>query len=401
MKRIHYGWVVCLGCALLLFCTSGLSVNAFTVYQPYIIACNGFTNAQASFLITMRNLFAFFSMFLTGVYYKRLSLRFGMTLAGLLTAGSFLLFGCAKTYPGYCFAAMLLGFGYGFGTMIPIAIILEHWFVQKRTLAISLCSAVTGLSTLGFPSVLTWSVETYGLSFTFLAEGVAVAIFACLAFLLVRDEPAQKKAEPYGAELPKEKSRTVFHSRSLQKKHWILLVPMLLLIGAMTNVGYSHLAVLADSEGFDSHIVALAITVSGVMMTVCKCIYGWVSEKLGTYRSNWIFGVILIAGTVLCCVTGGSTTVLFFAMCTYGGGLAMTTVGLTAWAGDLSAPEQYDETVRRFQLGYAAGGLMFSTLPGILADRFNGSYIPAYLFFAACTVYVVFAIQWTYCHTDT
>lgn len=296
MKRIHYGWVVCLGCALLLFCTSGLAVNAFTIYQPYIITQNGFTNAQASFLITVRSLFAFLPMFLTGAYYKRFSLRVGMTLAGLLTAGSFLLFGCARTYAMYCLAAMVLGFGYGFGTMIPIAIVLEHWFIQKRTFAISLCSAITGLSTLGFPSALTWSVETYGLQFTFLAEGLGIAVLALLAFLFVRDNPAQAGEQPYGAGHPEETFRSIRSSGTLRKQNWYLLVPMLLLIGAMTNVGYSHLAVLAASEGFESHITALAITVSGVMMTVSKCIYGWISEKLSTYRSNWIFGAILIAG---------------------------------------------------------------------------------------------------------
>ncbi len=59
MKRkhpIHYAWRVCLGCALLLFCTSGLCINAFTVYQPYILTRNGFTNAQSSLIITVRGL---------------------------------------------------------------------------------------------------------------------------------------------------------------------------------------------------------------------------------------------------------------------------------------------------------------------------------------------------------
>ena len=401
MKRIHYGWVVCLGCALLLFCTSGLSINAFTVYQPYIIQQNGFTNAQASFIITVRSLFAFLSMFLTGTYYKRLSLRFGMTLAGILTASSFILFVFAKTHAMYCLAAMVLGFGYGFGTMIPIAIVLEHWFIQKRTFAISLCSAITGLSTLGFPSILTWMIETYGLQFAFLAEGTVIAVLSFLTFIFVRDMPAEKGVQPYGAGVSEETHQHIRHSRTLQAKNWYILVPMLLLIGAMTNVGYSHLAVLISSEGFNSHLTALAITVSGVTMTVSKCTYGWVSERLGTYRSNWIFGTILMIGMILCCITNGNPVILFTAMCTYGAGLALTTVGLTAWAGDLSSPEQYDNTVRRFQLGYAAGGLIFSSLPGILADRFHGSYIPAYIFFTVCTLFVVCSIQWTYSHTIT
>ncbi len=44
----HYGWAVCAGCAMLLFCAGGLSVNAFTIYQPHILSRNGFTYAQSS-----------------------------------------------------------------------------------------------------------------------------------------------------------------------------------------------------------------------------------------------------------------------------------------------------------------------------------------------------------------
>ena len=87
---------------------------------------------------------------------------------------------------------------------------------------------------------------------------------------------------------------------------------------------------------------------------------------------------------------------LFLAMCLYGTGLATTTVGLSAWAGDLSAPEQYNGNIRRFQLGYSAGTQLFSSLPGLLADRFGGSYVPAYLFFTACTVFVLASVQWLY-----
>lgn len=395
MKRIHYGWLVCLGCALLLFCTSGLCVNAFTIYQPYILSQNHFTNAQTSSIITVRSLFAFGAMFLSGHYYRRLSLRTGMSLAGMLTALGFCLFGLARTYFLYCLAAAIIGLAYGLGTMIPIAIVLEHWFIQKRTLAVSLCSAITGISTLGFPSLLTWLIETYSLQTTFLAEGCFIAVLSGITWLLVRDHPREKNMTAYGAGSLAEAAKPLQRNRSMDRKAWILLIPMLLLIGAMTNVGYSHLAVLSTSQGFGSHITALAITVSGIMMTLGKCIFGWVSEKLGIYTANWIFGGILTAGMILCCITGSNPVLLFAAMCAYGTGLAMTTVGLTAWAGELSSPDQYDNTVRRFQMGYAAGSMLFSTLPGILADLFGGSYVPAYLFFTLCTLYVIFAIQWS------
>lgn len=394
MKKVHYGWMVCLGCALLLFCTSGLSINAFTVYQPYILAQNNFTNAQSSTIITFRSLFSFLSMFVTGIYYRKLSLRKGMAIAGLLTLSGFVLFAFARSHAVYCLGATAVGLGYGLGTMIPIAIVLDHWFLSKRTLAISICSAVTGVSTLGIPSALTHMIETYGLKRTFLAESCCIAVLVLAAVLLIRDHPSQMGLTPYGAE--SRSAKTLSAGRSLAKKHWLLIVPMLLLLGALTSVGYSHLSMLASAKGFDGHITALAITVSGIMLTVGKFIYGGVSDRLGIYRCNWIFGLILIGGLTLCCTMGSSVVLLFLAMCGYGTGLATTTVGLTAWAGDLSTPEQYDGNIRRFQLGYAAGTLVFSSLPGILADRFGGSYVPAYIFFTVCAVFVVLSVQWLY-----
>lgn len=399
MKKIHYGWVVCLGCALLLFCTSGLAVNAFTIYQPYILKQNNFSNAQSSAIITVRNLFSFIAMFLTGIYYKKLSLRVGMTVAGMLTAMGFVVFGVAKNYSMYCLGAVAVGLGYGLGTMVPIATLLGRWFISKRTFAISICSAITGLSTLGIPSLLTLMIESMGLRITFILEACFIAVLTVISFLLIRNVPAEKGVEPYhlGEEITPLKN--VRGGNGLKKRHWVLLVPMLLLLGAMTNVGYSHLSVLVSAAGYDAHMTALAITVSGVMLTFSKCGYGWISNYVSTYKSNWLFGAILTSGMLLCCFIGIGAPVMLGAMCMYGGGLALTTVGLTAWAGDLSRPEQYDKTVCYFQLGYAAGGLAFSTLPGILADCFDGSYVPAYVFFLACSVFVVGTIQWIYRHT--
>ncbi len=395
-KSLHYAWYVCIGCACLLFCTSGLSINAFTVYQPYILSVNGFTNTQTSSIITIRSLFAFFSMFLTGAYYKKLSLRKGMGIAGLFTALGFVLFGISESYLLYCIGAASVGIGYGFGTMVPIAIVLEHWFIEKRTLALSICSGITGLSTFGIPSLITGMVEGLGLKITFITEAAAIVLLTAICFLLVRDTPTDKKILPYGESESLKTANSVPGGSLLKKMHWFFLVSMLLLIGAMTNVGYSHLAILVTSEGFSSHLSALAITVSGISLTASKFIYGWVTEKTGTYKSNTLFGIILTIGIILCCFSGTNEVVMITAMCLYGSGLALTTVGLTAWVGDFCSGKEYDKTVRFFQIGYAAGSFVFSSLPGILADKFNGSYVPAYIFFVICTLYVIFTIQWVY-----
>ena len=81
MKHVHYGWVVCITCTLLLFITMGTVSNGFSVYLPYIMDERGLTHAQTSSLVTLRCLTAFLAMLTIGWYYKKVSLRLGVSIA--------------------------------------------------------------------------------------------------------------------------------------------------------------------------------------------------------------------------------------------------------------------------------------------------------------------------------
>ena len=397
MKKIHRAWLVCAGCALLYFCTSGLAVNAFMVYQPYILVQNGLSNTQSSSLITVRNLCSFLTMFLSGVYYDKLSLRSGMLLAGLMTAGGFLCFGLAGSYPAYCAAAALVGFSYGLGTTIPVAMVLGRWFHRKFKLALSICSSVTGLSTLGLPTLITWLIENRSLRFAFTAEAGLIAALVLLSFLLVRSSPASVGLEPYGwgTEAEAEEQRHP-QPHMLTRRRWIPVILMLLFLGAMTNVGYSHLTVRITTEGFDSYTAATAVTLSGIFLMLSKFLYGELTERYGCYRVNWLFGAVLLLGLGLCAMPLPGKGRMFLAVSAYSIGVAMTSLGLAAWAGDWSSHAEYEKTVRRFQIGYAAGSLLFGTMPGLLADRFGGSYRPAYLLMTVFAAAVMAVTQWLY-----
>ena len=382
----------------MLFYSGGLCINAFTIYQPYIRLQNGFTNAQSSLLITIRSLSAFVSMLLSGWYFKKFSLRTGTLLGGLSVVVGFALYGVAKTYFLYCVGAVLAGAGYALAGVIPMAMIMERWFHKSRMLAVGLCSAATGLAVVGVPQMLTWMIETFGLMTTFLSEAALMGVLTTVVWLLLRDRPADKGLKPYGAE--EEIARTKKqHGRKLEKRSWLLLVPMLLLLGAVNSVAYSHLTMLATAQGFSAQTVATAISVTGITLIGGKCAYGWIAEKWGTCASNWIFGTSLAVGLFFCCVAKGNNLLLFAGTGAYAMGVSLATIGTTAWAGDLASAEQYDRTVQLFQIISTAGALVFSTFPGVLADRFGGSYVPAFVCFTIFAAFVAFSIQWIYYRT--
>ncbi len=102
--RPHRAWAVCLGCSLALFTVMGLGVNVFTIYQPWIIQVHGFSNAQGSWITTVRSLFALLAMLSVDTLCRRLGLRYTMGVGMACFALSYALFGAAGTFPTQCVA---------------------------------------------------------------------------------------------------------------------------------------------------------------------------------------------------------------------------------------------------------------------------------------------------------
>lgn len=141
MNRPHRAWLVCLGGALTLLSTIGLGVNVFAVYQPEILALEHFTNAQGSFITTIRSLFILIALLTVNRVCTRLGLRRTMTLGVLLIALSCFCFGAARAFWQYCAAAVFTGLGYCYGGMVPLSLLIGRWFRARRNLALGLASA--------------------------------------------------------------------------------------------------------------------------------------------------------------------------------------------------------------------------------------------------------------------
>ena len=161
MKRLHRAWAICLGCTLMLFVCGGLSVNAFSVTQPYVLAYGGFTT-QTSMINTIRALSYLGCMFAAPLFFRTLGYRLGTAVAVAFSAVSFAVFAASKTLVGFYLGGVLAGIGYGFGSMIPATILINRWFHRKKGLAIGLCSASTGLAMIVFSPILTAICETRG-----------------------------------------------------------------------------------------------------------------------------------------------------------------------------------------------------------------------------------------------
>lgn len=386
MKKLHYGWVICVTCTLLLFVTMGTVSNGFSIYLPYIMQERGLTHAQTSSLVTLRCLVAFLAMLVIGLYYRKVSLRLGTGLAACCAGLAFWLYSVAQSYGLFCVGAAVSGVSYGLGSMIPVSILMNRWFYQHRALALSICASGSGIATIVLPPITTAMVEGLSMSVAFRIEGIAIFCLAAVIFLALRNDPAEKGLLPCGQteESPVQNTaaKTMGKSRAMGKDIWLFLGCASLFMGAVGNPGFSHLSVLYTSSGFDSSIVALLISGTGLMITVGKLLYGETTDHIGGCKSTLLFGGILLVGHLLCCLAflQSLPLALVNVLC-LGVGYPIATMGPSVWANDLADPAQYAVVIRRLQVIYAGGALVFASIPGVLADHF-GDYLPAYFLFS-------------------
>lgn len=395
--NIHYAWAILGMCALALFCTSGLSVNAFTVYQPFLMDRIGLSNAESSLIITMRGLVSFLSVLLIGPFYKHFSLRVGLALAISAEAAGFLAFGASNSLEMCCVGSVLVGCGYGLGTMVPVAMLIDRWFIHRRTTALGICAAATGLSTIGIPNLITWAILTFGLSRAFVAEAAFILGCSALCLAIVRDSPESMDAKPYGLNdaTPQAQDRKTARA-PYGKMSWSVTFPALILLGAASTVAFSHLGMLAVSLGIQGQQAATAISMTGVALLCGKVLFGWIGDKRSASASTLVFGMMLFAGLAILCISSENVALFVLGSMAYGAGASLSSVGLMAWAADFSSPGEHDRNAQRFQLCFGAGGFIFSPFPGIVADACGGSYVPSFALFALMALFTTTAMLMQY-----
>lgn len=393
MKKIHYGWIVCGACTVLTMCTMGLVNNCFSVYLPYILSENGFSSTIGSSLITARTLFSLVGMLLVSRYYRRLGLRFGLALACGLTACSFFLYAAAHSLLMFYAASALSGLCYGFGSMIPVSILINRWFVRRRAFALSMCATGTSYATLLFPPLIAGLINAYSVKIAFLAEAVWILCISLLVFVLVRATPDDMGLAPYGAgEDPEAEKRRVSASAPvLNRVQWGLLYLALTLLGAVTISSSNHLSILFTTEGYGSMLSALSVSVFGLFLTVGKFLYGLITDRVGGRNSISLFSLLTIVGLLVCALAPlQQDWVLFSGTAFLGLGLPIATAGIAVIAGDFSDEAGFGRVLNHLQVCYALGSFLFSTMAGVLAD-FTGGYVAAYL--ACAALFLLFFIM--------
>lgn len=388
MKNPKGCWLECTAAALALFCTIGLNINAFSVYLPYLTKLLALNPAQSSGILMVRNLCSVCGVFLAKRYYEKLNIRIGYSLILCATIAALFFYSTAKSFPVACAGAAVSGLCYGLGGMYPVSILIHRWFPRHESLAMGICAAATGLAITVAAPILTRLVENRSMVSAMRLEMIFLALCAVICFSLFRNYPEGGiHFDPlirHGSAQAKTKKTGI---------SWMFVA----LVGLGTLGGaFSCLAIHYTTEGFDPYRVSTIVSVVGLVLTVAKFLLGELLDIWGAYRTNWVFLTLAIASCVIFSLGAsvGYVPALIGAVL-YGVGDSVCTVGVTAYARDLSNPETFAATQQQYQTANLLGGLLYALLSGFTATL-TGNYRAFYLVVTVLVVFAAVVIQSTY-----
>ena len=397
MKKIHYSWLVCVSCTVLLVCTMGFCNNVFPVYLPYLER-EYLTGAQGSGLISIRCLFGIAGMLFVEKFYRHVSLRAGLAATCWMTAAAFGIYALADTPWMFQAGAAVSGIGYGLGSMIPVAILMRNWFYERGSTAIGLCSAGSGISTILFPPVITRLIETSGIAAGFWLQSAISAAAGVLLFVVVRDTPAEKGILPYGQQRPQAAAPESGVCRKECAAAGAFAAQCgCLLVGAVAATATGHFSAHFSVQGYSSVSVSLGISTFGAFLTVSKILCGTQFDQHGGEKTGMVFLLAALSGCTLSCFADGTSLgVMYGSLVLMGIGFSAATVGVPVWAEEFSSPGTYRGILRRFQVTYAVGSTLVSSLPGIIYDC-TKSYRGAYIIMSGFLLSTILLLKIAYC----
>lgn len=336
----------------------------------------------------------------------RLGTRLIISIAGVLVGVSWIGSGLAHSLPVLYVAYTLGGIGVGavYGGCIGLAM---KWFPDHRGLCVGVVAGAYGFGTAVTGIPISMMISSSGYQKAFITWGIIQGLVVLAAAQFMR--PPQAGWVPRGWEKIKAKvqSRVLQSSKDYTPGEMLRTSSFYGLYLMMTIVAFSGLMVTAQLEpiastyGFNKQILfggvtvlALTVTIDGVLNGVTRPMFGWISDHIGRYDTMAV-AFFLEAVTITTLTFVGSNAILF-----------IVTVGLTffAWGEIYSLfPSAIADvfgtrhSTTNFGIQYTAKGLAsILAAPGaaLLTQRFH-SWTPVLWVAVVCNIVAsMLAVLW-------
>jgi MFS family permease len=289
-ERLHYGWIVLAAVVFVMLGASGIRA-VFGVFIKPIEAELGWTRQQLSGAAAL-SLFVLGAVgpmvgWLADVWGPR---RVMLLATVVLGAGAVFASFVGHPWQMYVSAGVLMAAGAGGLGIATTATVAARWFVARRGLILGILGGAMSAGQMIVVPLSMLLISLYGWRASLLWLGVGILALALPVILtFVRDDPADKGLEPYGAGAAGGATfgavageRRVPVSEAVRVPAFWLLASTFFVCGYTSNgLILTHLVPHAAEHGFSEMNAAQALGLMGAMNIVGTVLSGWICDRFG------------------------------------------------------------------------------------------------------------------------
>ncbi|HWM46886.1 MAG TPA: MFS transporter [Xanthobacteraceae bacterium] len=291
-----YGWVI-VAIGALMTCVSAGAMFSLAVFLDPLAHATGWSRAAISTAMTVN----FLAMGLGGFFWGAASDRVGprvVTIIGAVLLGIGLVVASQAT--SLLVFQLAYGLFVGFASaafFAPLMSAATAWFVENRSLAVSLVSAGIGVAPMTVSPFARWLISAYDWRFAMLVIGLAVWVLLIPAALFLRRAPASLSESPAGA--APEDGAGLTAAQALRSPQFIILALTFFLCCSAHAGPIFHMVSYAIVCGVPAMAAVSIYSVEGLAGLGGRVLFGVLADRLGVKR-------VLAAGLLLQAVAIGS-----------------------------------------------------------------------------------------------
>jgi Sugar phosphate permease len=259
----------------------------------------------------------------------KLSLTIGVILSFIGTAGM----AFTENLMVFYILGAIRGIGGGFFGLVPMAMLINNWFIEKNGFAISIASGFSGLIGMVFAPIFASIIANLGWRNGFIAMGFAIVVFALPAILYPYSlTPEEDDLVPYGyKETENGQSESTVSGQDNMNTKTIMasFIAMIIFSVLHTNIlGMNqHLSSYGESIGMSLQLSGYMLSAVMLGNIFFKLVIGPLTDRFGAIKATLFMNAMNVIG-LLILITSEAEYPTIFAAFLFGSVFSVGSVAL-------------------------------------------------------------------------
>lgn len=387
-----YFGIVCIS-ALLMAGSIGLNINSLGVFILPVSTDLEILVGEFSIHSTLISIGIALASFVIPTVVNRFNFKVVIGVATALVALS--TFGMSLSTAVWQFSVLgfVRGFASAFFGIVPVQLLINHWFVSKHGLVTSIVFSFSGIAGAMFSPILSNVIINQGWQTAYVVQAVLFVLLSLPALLFpFKFNPEDEGSVPYVAESSTEKdttSESVVVGRTQLDKVFYVIMLTSILITALTGFA-QHLSSVGEDVGFSASIGALMISACMIGNIAFKLLIGIVSDARGPSTSIALMTTIALLGFIFIFL-GHNEMMMILGSFLFGAVYSITAVGLALLTKQIYSPQTFIKGYPLVNFVANIGAAFAVSLYGFSYD-FSSSYNSAIIISMIICLVVILSV---------